>query len=308
MSVDAVRFDFQSSGLWLLNGFIALIMFGVALDLGIGDFKRVISSAKPVVVGLLAQYIVLPAFTFLLILVLRPPPSVALGMLLVAACPGGNLSNFLAHLAKGNTALSITLTAVSTLAAIFMTPLTTTIWAYLHPATRAIMKTIHLDPLKMILTVLIILGIPLATGMAFNRWFPRGASRLQPFFKYGSIVFFIAFVGYLLANNYDIFMNNAHWVALAVFLHNAIGLFSGYAVAKLMRLPVRDVRAITIEVGIRNSALGLILIFTFFDGRGGMALVAAAWGIWHIIAGLALATFWARRTPEPLIVEDTNHV
>jgi len=297
MPVDAVRLSFPSNGLWLLNGVIALIMFGVALDLRPADFKRVVRSARPVTVGLIAQYAVLPAFTFVLILILRPLPSVALGMLLVAACPGGNLSNFLTHLAKGNTALSITMTAVSTLAAIVMTPLILTLWSHLYADTAAIMRNIRLDPLQMALAVLVIVGIPLAAGMAFNRRFPKTASALDRPFKYGSIIFFVAFVAYLFMNNYNIFTNYVHWVAVAVFVHNAAGLFTGYAAARLMRLPPRDVRAITIEVGIRNSALGLILVFAFFDGLGGMALVAGAWGIWHVIAGLALATFWARRKP-----------
>jgi len=295
MPVDAVRLNFEGGGLWLLNGVIALIMFGVALDLGLEDFRRVTTSAKPVAAGLAAQYLLLPAFTFVLILILRPLPSIALGMLLVAACPGGNLSNFLTHLAKGNTALSISLTAVSTLAAIVMTPLTVTVWARLHPDTAALMREIHLDPVQMALTVVIILGIPLAAGMAFNRRFPARAASLQKPFKYFSIVFFIGFVVYLFANNRDVFVNYVHWVAAAVFIHNAAGLLAGYAVARFLRLAPRDVRAVTIEVGIRNSALGLILILAFFDGLGGMALVAGAWGIWHIIAGLIVATVWARQ-------------
>ena len=113
MHVDAVRLDFQGNGLWILNAIIALIMFGVALDLSLEDFRRVFRAPKPVLAGLFVQYVVLPALTFLLILVLRPMPSIALGMLLVAACPGGNLSNFLTNLAKGNTALSISITAQS---------------------------------------------------------------------------------------------------------------------------------------------------------------------------------------------------
>jgi len=296
MPVDAVRLDFQGNGLWLLNGVIALIMFGVALDLRLDDFRRVFRAPKPVVAGLIAQYVVLPALTFLLILILRPMPSVALGMLLVAACPGGNLSNFLTHLAKGNTALSISITAVSTLAAIVMTPLTVTLWASLHPDTAALMQSIRLDPVQMAITVLIILGIPLTAGMMFNARVPKAALRLQPFFQYGSIVFFVGFVIYLFAHNYDIFVNFVGWVAVAVIVHNAVGLLAGYGAGRLMRLPTRDLRAITIEVGIRNSALALILIFAFFDGLGGMALVAASWGIWHVIAGLALATFWSWRT------------
>ena len=146
--------------------------------------------------------------------------------------------------------------------------------------------------------VLILLGVPLAAGMVFRRRFPRWAERLQKPFKYGSILFFAAFVVYLFVHNYDVFRDYIHRVAVIVFIHNALGLLTGYAMARLMRLAPRDVRAVTIEVGIRNSALGLILIFTFFDGLGGMALVAASWGIWHIIAGLAVAGWWARRLPK----------
>jgi BASS family bile acid:Na+ symporter len=298
MPVDAVRIDFQENGLWLLNVVIALIMFGVALDLRVDDFRRVFRAPKPVLAGLLVQYLVLPALTFLLILVLRPLPSIALGMLLVAACPGGNLSNFLTNLARGNTALSISITAVSTLAAVVMTPLTVTLWASLHPDTAALMRSIHLDPVEMASTVLVILGIPLGAGMGFNARFPRAAAKAQPAFKYGSIVFFVGFVIYLFSHNYDIFTNFVGAVAVAVVVHNAVGLGAGYAAGRLMRLSTRDVRAITIEVGIRNSALALILIFAFFDGLGGMALVAASWGIWHIIAGLGLAAFWSRRPQE----------
>ena len=297
MPVDAARLNFQGNGLWILNTVIALVMFGVALDLHMKDFKRVAATPKPVIVGLVAQYIVLPALTFVLILILRPAPSIALGMLLVAACPGGNLSNFLTFLAKGNCALSITITAVSTLASIVMTPIIVTLWAGLHPGTAAIMREIHMDPVQMVLTVLTILGLPLAAGMLFNHFFPNAARKLQAPFKYFSVVFFVAFVLYLFAANFRVFLDYIADVAFVVVVHNALGLATGYSVARLMRLPSRDVRALTIEVGIRNSALALVLIFAFFDGLGGMALVAAAWGIWHIVAGMIMASIWARHDP-----------
>jgi len=294
MDVDATRLNFDGSSLWVINGLLALIMFGVALDLSPADFRRALNTPRPLVAGLAAQYFFLPIVTFALILVLRPIPSIALGMMLVAACPGGNLSNFLTHLAKGNTALSISLTAVSTSAAIVMTPLLVTALARLHPETAAILHTIHLDPLRMAVVVFLLLVLPLAAGMVFNHRFPDRAARLETPFKFFSVAFLLAFAAFLFFNNFEIFINHIHWVALAVFAHNGLGLLTGYVLARLTRLAPRDVRAITIETGIRNSTLGLALVFGFFDGLGGMALVAATWGIWHLIAGLMLAGFWYR--------------
>ncbi len=297
MDVDAARLNFEGNSLWVVNGLLALIMFGVALDLAPVDFRRVARAPRAVFTGLAAQYLFLPGVTFLLILALRPIPSIALGMMLVSACPGGNLSNFLTHLARGNTALSITLTALSTLAAIIMTPLLITFPARLYPDTNALLHAVHIDPARMAFVVFLLLGLPLACGMTFNHRFPVWANRLNKPFKYFSVAFLLAFAAFLFANNYGIFTAYIHWVALAVFVHNALGLFTGYTLARLSRLAPRDVRAITIETGIRNSTLGLVLVFGFFDGLGGMALVAATWGIWHLIAGLILAVMWPRLWP-----------
>ncbi len=280
--------------MWLLNAIIGLIMFGVALDIRIEDFRRIARSPKGPAIGLLTQFILLPGFTFLLTRILDPQPSIALGMILVASCPGGNLSNFITHLAKGNAALSLSMTAVSTLAAIVMTPLNVSFWGGLHPDTAAILTTIQLDPFQLALTVLLILGIPLAAGMYFARHWPHITRYLHTPFKYGSVAFFIVLVAFIFSRNYDLFLNFIGFVALAVVLHNALALATGYSMGRLWRLSTPDTRAVSIEVGIQNSALGLTLIFTFFGGLGGMAIVAGAWGIWHVIAGLALASVWAR--------------
>jgi BASS family bile acid:Na+ symporter len=302
VDVDAARLYFQGESMWLLNAIIGLIMFGVALDIRVDDFRRIAAAPRGPAIGLLSQFFVLPAFTFLLTRVLDPAPSIALGMILVASCPGGNLSNFFTHLAGGNAALSVSMTAVSTLAAIVMTPFNVAFWGGLHPDTAAILRRVQLDPVQLTLTVLVILGIPLAAGMLAARHWPRLAARLQKPFKVGSVAFFILFVGYVFFQNYAVFTEYIGWVAFAVILHNAMALAAGYAVARVARLSARDTRAVSLEVGIQNSALGLTLIFGFFGGLGGMALIAGAWGIWHVIAGLALAGIWSRwpaeRVPE----------
>jgi BASS family bile acid:Na+ symporter len=295
--IDLVRLNFNPQSLWVLNFIIGLVMFGVALDLKVSDFKAVLVTPKPVLIGLAGQFILLPAFTFLLVLAIRPAPSIALGMMLVAACPGGNISNFLAHYARGNTALSITMTAISTAVAIVMTPLNLSLWGGLNPETNAILRIVALDPLDMLLAVFLLLGLPMAVGMWVGRRFPNFVEKAHKPVKVFSLVVFGLFVIGALAANWRYFLDFVGFVVFAVFLHNALALSTGYFAARAAGLPERDRRAVSIEVGIQNSALGLILIFNFFDGLGGMAIVTAWWGIWHIISGLTVSTIWSRRPP-----------
>ncbi|MCB9575502.1 MAG: bile acid:sodium symporter family protein [Polyangiaceae bacterium] len=270
-------------------------MFGVALDIRGEDFRRVLRSPKGPLIGLTAQFLLLPAFTFLLTRVISPRPSVALGMILVAACPGGNMSNFFTHHAKGNAALSVSMTAVSTVLAIVMTPLNLSFWGALHPSTRAVLEEVHLDPISLLLTVFMILGIPLLLGMAVASRRPRWAERLRRPMKIFSLVAFSLFIVGALAANWTYFLHYVGYVALAVAAHNALGLSLGYGSARLLRASRYDARAISIEVGIQNSALGLVLIFSYFHGLGGMAIVAAWWGVWHLVSGLTLSSYWSRR-------------
>ena len=299
MPVDSVRLSFQGDGLWVLNLIIGLIMFGVALDLRWQDFARIVRSPKGPLIGLVAQFVLLPAFTFVLVLILHPTPSIGLGMILIAACPGGNVSNFLTYLAKGNTAMSVTMTAISTVVAVVLTPLNLGFWGSLNPETAAILTAIQMDPTDIFETILLILGIPTALGMSCAFLLPTVARRLHQPFKIFSIVAFLTFLGIAFSQNLDVFVNYVGWVAFAVFLHNGLALSIGYSAAWLCGLPEADRRAISIEVGIQNSALGLALVFRYFDGLGGMALVAGWWGIWHIISGLTVASIWARR-PVPI--------
>lgn len=298
-SIDDARLVFDAGGMWVLNAIIGLIMFGIALDLRPADFKRLLLQPKGPLIGLTAQFLLLPAATFLMVWIIRPHPSIALGCLIVAACPGGNLSNFVTYLAKGNAALSLTMTAVSTAAALVMTPLNVSFWGSLLPETAAIMREVAVDPLEILAVITLILGIPLCAGMAFAYRFPNAADKLHKPFKWGAILFFLAFVAFVFTRNWALFVEYIGWIAGIVLLQNLLAFGVGYALARAGRLAPRDRRAVTIEVGIQNSALALVLIFTFFDGLGGMALIAGWWGIWHIIAGLTLAGLWARvRAPE----------
>lgn len=290
--VDALRLAFDPGALVALNAVLGLVMFGVALDLSVEDFRQVARSPLGAGIGLLAQFVLLPAVTWGLTMVLELRPSIALGMILVAACPGGNISNVVTHLARGNTALSIGMTALSTAVAVVMTPLNITFWGGLNPATAAILREVSLDPVSLLLTVFTILGIPLVAGMTVAARRPAFAARIRRPMKGLSLGFFAFIVVAALVANWDNFLHYVGVVMGLVALHNATALALGYGAARAVGLPGRDARAVSIEVGIQNSALGLALIFTFFAGLGGMALVAAWWGVWHIVAGLAVAGLW----------------
>ncbi len=296
--IDTVHLNFNPTTLTIMNIVIGFIMFGVALDLRMEDFKRVVRSPKPFIIGMLGQFLILPAFSLLLVYLLNPIPSIALGMILLAACPGGNLSNFLTHLARGNTPLSISMSAFSTVMAIIMTPLNLAFWGSLHPGTRAILREISIGPWDMLTTIFLLLGLPLLLGIMVSRYFPKFTAKAVKPMRIFSIVFFIAFVLVALAGNFQYFIQFVGAVMFYVFLQNGLALLSGYTSARLVGLPEEDRRAIAIEVGIQNSGLGLILVFNFFDGLGGMAIIVAWWGIWHVVTGLPLAYFWSKRPPK----------
>ncbi|WP_372366960.1 bile acid:sodium symporter family protein [Candidatus Uabimicrobium sp. HlEnr_7] len=293
--IDHVVLNFSPNAVLAMNIILGIVMFGVALDMKVTDFDNIRKFPRSVGVGLVAQFLLLPAFTFLLILALDPIPSMAMGMLLVAACPGGNISNFLTHFAKGNTALSVCMSAISTLFAIFMTPFNFAFWGSYHPEVAKILQEISISPLDMAITILCILGIPLVLGLFISGKYPRVSARLKQPMKIFSIVIFITFVLLAMVANWSAFIEYISWVFVLVLLHNAVALTTGYCGATLLGVPNKDRKAITIEVGIQNSALGLTIIFTFFQKLGGMAIIACWWGIWHIIAGLSLAYFWARK-------------
>lgn len=294
-AIDAVRLSFDPSSLIALNVILALIMFGVALELKLSDFRRVFREPRAGVVGLTTQLVLLPAVTFLVTLVTDLPPSVELGMMLVAACPGGNVSNFMTAYARGNTSLSISMTAVVTTAAIITTPFNVAFWGSLNPATAPLLREISISPVDMGTVVALIIGIPVVVGMAVHHYKPDLARKMIKPFKIGSLCFLALFILIALAKNAGPARDYLPQIAGIVVAHNLIALGLGRAMGELARLGEPEKRTLTIEVGIQNSGLGLVLIFSFFEGLGGMAVVAAFWGIWHLIAGIALGQYWRRR-------------
>lgn len=293
--IDAIRLNFSPESLMLLNAILAIVMFSIALDLKPSDFKALARTPKALLTGMVSQFLVLPVLTFLMLLVTNPQPSIALGLILVAACPGGNISNFITHRAGGNAALSVSMTGIATVAAIVMTPFNVAFWGNLYEPTRAILRQTALDPVSIAITVFFMLILPLILGIMVNVRRPDLAARIRTTMQRISMAIFIGFIVLALAANWGFFLSFAGAVAGLVVVHNALALSGGYLTATVMKLSDYDRRAITIETGIQNSGLGLVLIFAFFGGLGGMAVAAAFWGVWHAISGLALASIWSRR-------------
>ncbi len=296
MNPDDVILNFNPGTLVILNVVLGLIMFGIALDTTVEDFKVVARKPKPFVIAILAQLIVLPAVTFGLTLILPVTPSMALGMILVACCPPGNISQVLTHRSGGNVALSVSMTAVSNVIYIFFLPLSVAFWGSLHPTARGLLTAVELNPWSMLLDIFLIIGLPFVAGLLIRNRFPRFAITVQPFVKWFSLLALVGFIVAALAGNWAFFVAFLGIIVLVVTVHDAVALAIGYGTAVVGGLGTRERKAMTFEVGIRNAGLGLGLVFAFFGGLGGMAIVAGWWGIWDIIAGLIVATLWARHT------------
>ncbi len=298
-SIDAIKINFNQDQLFLLNICLAFLMFGVALDIRFDDFGRIFRKPKAPLVGLTSQLLLLPILTLGVIFILQPPTSVALGMMLVGICPGGNVSNFMVHLSKGNSALSVLMTSITTIGAVITVPVYFRFWSGFIPNTEAFSSLIYVDIFDMVRTIFLIILVPLFLGMGLQRRFPEFIEKIKRPVGILSMVIFLAFVIFGIAGNLDILVNDLFiYIFLFVLFHNTLALLLGFSFAKLCGLSPFNVRAITIETGIQNSGLALVLIFNFFEGLGGMALIAAWWGIWHLISGFTIATLFSRREIE----------
>ena len=299
--LDNIRLNFNQESLFLLNITLAFVMFGVALELKLERFKKVFLQPKSAIIGIISQFFLLPILTLGLVILINPSPSIALGMILVSACPGGNISNFMTSLAKGNTELSVSLTAVADFSALVMTPFNFAFWgsvyASIYSKGSGLIIPIEIDPFEMFKTMIILLGIPLTIGMLFSYKFPKITSKIIKPIKIASIVIFALYVIIALSMNWKYFLKYVHLIFLIVLIHNALALTTGFTFAKIFKLSQNDIRTITIETGIQNSGLALVLIFNpkLFNGVGGMAFIAALWGVWHILSGLGIAAYWSRK-------------
>jgi len=310
--LDPIRINFSASGMYIINIILSFIMFGVALGIKPTQFKALFKEPKTYLVGLFGHLFALPLMTFLLVVALNDyiTPTIAMGMFLVAACPGGNISNFMTSYAKGNTELSVGLSASTTLLATISTPFNFAFWGglylqFISNKAGHLLQPLQIDTYQMFETVFILLGIPLIAGIFFAKYFPRITKKLKKPIQYISILFFISIVVLAFANNWQLFLKYIFYIFFIVLIHNFLAFLTGYSLAGIFKVSNRDRRTITIEMGIQNSGLGLVLLFNpkIFPPSlavGGMLFITAWWGIWHIISGLTLSTYWSRHQPKQI--------
>jgi len=307
LELDPVRINFNAAGMHIINIVLSFIMFGVALGIKPQQFKLMLKNPKPALIGLTSQLIALPFVTFILVVLLNDfiTPTIAMGMILVAACPGGNISNFMSSLSKANIELSVGLTASTTLLAIITTPANFAIWGglyvrYVNKHAADKLQMLEIDKWQMFETVFILLGIPLILGIVFAKVLPKITEKIKKPIQQLSIVFFLAMIVLAFSNNFDLFLKYIWFVFFIVLIHNGLALLTGYGVASIFRLKDADRRTVTIETGIQNSGLGLVLLFNpkIFPPDlqlGGMLFITAWWGIWHIVSGLGISAYWSRK-------------
>ena len=295
-NVDDIPYNFNESNVFWLNVAISFNMLGVALGLTVNDFKRVFTQPKQVFAGLVSQLLVLPIVTLILIYMFKPQASIALGMILISVCPGGNISNFMSSLAKANVALSVSLTVITSSLAIVFTPLGLAFYGSLYEPTKLLLRKVSLSIPEVFTTIFFIIVLPMIIGMLIKHFYNDFAIKIENILKKLSMLIFILIVIIAVFTNFDAFITYIPAVMGLVILHNLSALLGGNLVSRLFSLNLPSRKTLTIETGIQNSGLGLALIFTFFEGLGGMTLVAAAWGVWHIIAGLSIAMFYGRNS------------
>ena len=308
-NLDALNVT-MNGGSTLLNIVLAFVMFGVALGIKPQTFVDIVKNPKSIITGIVCQLVLLPALTLILIMIFGHwiSPMIALGMILVASCPGGNISNFVTSLSRGNSELSVSLTAFNTAACVFTTPLNFAFWGkmYLNFAGNhgiGSLPELQIPLGEIFQSIFIIMGIPLVLGMLCGQYLPKVAKVLKKPLQYLSIAVFIAMVIIIFTGNLDVFMQCIRYIFLIVLLHNLLALGIGFGTSTLLKLPYKDRRTLTIETGIQNSGLGLILLLNpniFPDtgawaNNGGMLIITAWWGVWHIISGLTLAFTWRVR-------------
>lgn len=286
--VDALRVELSPTFQLIMSISLVIMMFTVALGLKLKDFIDLRKEPWAVGGGVAAQVLGLPLLTLGLIFWLQPAPSVALGMIVVASCPGGNVSNALTLFARGDTVYSVSLTSISAVSAAVVTPISILFWANQYGPTSALVDTLDVDPSIFLVQTAGLLALPLLAGMSLAHWKPEFAGVVR---RMLIPVAFAILVGLILVgavSNRDVLFSTEHNLIPLVMTHNALAFILGGLSGVAMQLAGAKVRALTFEVGIQNAGLGLLLLLSQFGGVGGAVAVTALWGVWHITAGFIL--------------------
>lgn len=291
-ALDNFQLDLGTNSEFALALILAIMMFAVALGLRLEHFKFFKEKPRIYIAGVVSQIIGLPLLTLGLCYLINPYPSVALGMILIACCPGGNTSNLLSLFGRANTALSVSLTATSSIAAAFITPISIVFWCSLYPPTRDLLTEINLDIASFLQQTLIILALPLLLGMLIAWRAPKLSLKIQkPLSLIAGLGLIIIIIGACM-KYLPILLKMGSAIFALVIVHNALAFLLGYFTGKLTGADIPSRRALTFEVGIQNSGLGIVILLTQLGGLGGAGVVAGLWGTWHIIGGLALVALY----------------
>ena len=268
---------------------LMLVMFGVALGLRVRDFRNLLSMPVVFFGGVAAQVIALPLATFLLIQLISPPPSIALGMIVVACCPGGAMSNLLTYLSRGDVTVSVALTATSSMLAAVLTPASTLFWSQAYAPTAALLKSLDVDPLLFVGQTTLLLAIPLVAGMTVAARAPDWAENIRRKTTLAGSAVLGGTIIYGIVYFFPILWPAVGLLGSVTVMHNTAAFVTGASLAWLLTRQASVRRALTFEIGIQNSGLALIILLAQLKGVGGAAAIAAVWGVWHLIAGGLLA-------------------
>jgi BASS family bile acid:Na+ symporter len=296
-AIDRASFNFDPRIGLIVGIMVGFLVFAVALDLTWAQLRRVLESPRAPAVGLVAQFGMLPAVAFGAGVYLTDVPSVALGLLLVTCCPGGALSNYLTGVAGGDVATSISMTTVSTLLSLVLTPLLFALWASMNPSTRAVLQDIQMDPQRVVMTLLIMLVVPVAAGMLLRARRPDIADKIRVRSRRIAGIVFAVVVAMIIGGNIGSLALFARVALVPVLLTFVIAVASGWGLARLTGLVAADRRAVAIEVAFQNVALAIGLGIAFFPSLAGIAAVSILWGVVHLALGFGLAITWNRIAP-----------
>ncbi|AUS88424.1 sodium transporter [Lysinibacillus sp. YS11] len=267
---------------------LGIVMFGMGLTLKAVDFKLVITNPVPVIIGVCAQYVIMPLSAFLIAYIMNLPAELAAGLVLLGSVPGGTASNVMVYLAKGNVPLSITMTSFSTLLAPIATPFILLLLAG---------KWMPVDPIAMFTSIIQVIIIPIILGIIIRRVVPQIVEKSINVIPLISVVAIMIIVSAVVAGNVDTIASADSIIFAAVVLHNAFGLLFGYITARVLGLDESNRRAISIEVGMQNSGLGVALATAHFGPLAALPSVLGA--VWHNISGPILATYWSKKPEKP---------
>lgn len=302
-AIDQAMFNFSPRSGLAVAVMVGFLVFAVALDLTWEQLRRVLRRPKAPGIGLLAQYLILPGVAYGIGLLMAGTPSIALGLLLVACCPAGALSNYLTGVARGSVATSVSMTAVSTLLSVVFTPLLFAFWASLNPATRTVLAQIEIDPRRVLMVLLIMLLVPVAAGMTIRARRPGTAERIRPWARRIAGIVFAVVVAILLLGNIEVLGAFARTALPPVLVTFVLAVALGWGLARVSGLAAADRRAVTLEVAFQNVALAIGLAVAFFPALAGVAITSILWGVVHLTLGFAIAAMWASPAFRPAVTQ-----